>query len=200
MTMTLGGDPTVFPNGIDAGSLAVVDQLVVDGVDITDAVGAFAGTNASAAELNKTDGLPANAYIEVVETRTFTETTGAGTYTGTVALPPGAFLVDVAWHNTALWTATTSATMKVGTGADDDMFFTAVDLKAAPAADVNGAGGISSAKNDTGSGAAGGKTGYFAGATNVIGVVTTVGGAGNAGRSVMVVRYAVPTAVAATKA
>jgi len=90
--------------------------------------------------------------------------------------------------------------MKAGIVADDNMLFTGVALKAEPIADVDGAGGISSAKQDTGAGAAGGMTCYNAGAVVVSGIVTTVGAAGNAGRSVMIVRYAVPTAVAATKA
>jgi hypothetical protein len=195
----LGGIPTAFPNGVDAGT-----TLIVQGVDVTagvlDEAAILTGLTASMAELNKADNIPATAYFEVVEEVLFTETAGAGTYTGTVALPAGAVLLDVIWHNTALWTAATSATLKVGTGADDDMFFTGVDVKAAPAADVNGAGGISAAKNDTGSGVAGGKTAYFATQTNVVAVVTTVGLTGNAGRSRLFVKYAVPTSVNAVKA
>ena len=41
------------------------------------------------------------AVVEI----SFTETTGAGTYTGTVAIPAGATVLDVIWRNTVLWAA-----------------------------------------------------------------------------------------------
>src|SRR5690349_18261250 len=84
----------------------------------------------SAAELAKLDGVAATAYPVVAEEVTFTETTGAGTYTGSVTVPAGATIVDIQIHSTALWTATTSATLKVGDAADDDGWYTGVKLKA----------------------------------------------------------------------
>jgi len=56
--------------------------------------------------------------------------TAAGVYTGTVVLPPNATLIDVIVHAEALWTAGTSATLKVGDVTDDDGFFIGVNLKA----------------------------------------------------------------------
>lgn len=150
----------------------------------------------SAAELAKLDAIPANAYQVVCEVRTFTET-GAGTYTGTVSLPAGSYLLDVAVHGIALWDAATSASMKVG-DTDDDGFFTATDLKATDllAGEVNniehpgGKAGVYIASEQ--------RVLYSAAARDIIGVVTSVG-AGTAGRTHLVVTYCVPTAVAATK-
>src|SRR5919197_4197218 len=61
---------------------------------------------------------------------TFTETTGAGTYTGSVTVPAGSTILDIQVQSTALWTAATSATLKVGDGSDDDGRYTGVNLKA----------------------------------------------------------------------
>jgi len=136
--------------------------------------------------------------------RTFTETAGAGTYTASVPLPAGATLIDVIVNGVALWTAATSAVLKVGDGTDDDGYFTAVDLKAT---DLLAGESISLAQ-------AGGKAGayiassqvsprYAVAARSIIGVVTTVGGSGTAGRTRMTVVYSAPVTddvVGATKA
>lgn len=130
---------------------------------------------------------------------------GAGTYTAEVDVPAGATILDIIVNGVALWTAGTSATMKVGDAADDDGFYTAVNLKATDLL----AGESLSFSHQGGKGGA-----YFAGtnthvaprrtaaARTVSGVVTSVG-AGTAGRTRMMVLYAVPLAsdvVAATKA
>ncbi len=133
---------------------------------------------------------------------TFAEN-GAGTYTGAVAIPAGATILDIAIHGDVLWAAGTSATLKVGDAADDDGFFTGVNLKATDLL----AGESISFDN------AGGKAGayiansqvskrYDAAARVVSGIVTSVG-AGTSGRTRMTVVYALPLAadvVAATKA
>ena len=130
----------------------------------------------------------------------FTETNGAGVYTGTINLPPGATLIDVIVSAVALWAATTSATMVVGDATDDDGYFTGVNLKAT---DLLAGETISLA-------IAGGKGGayllnshvsprYSATARNIIGKVTTVGAAGTTGRTRMTVIYALPKVKAATK-
>lgn len=140
---------------------------------------------------------------------TFTETTGAGVYTGDVDLPAGATVLDVIVHQTALWTSATSATMNVGdfteAGAaiDADGFYTAVNLKAT---DLLAGESLSFAQS-------GGKAGVYNAGTNthwtarysetarkIRGAVTTVGAAGNAGRTRMTVIYSLPAAREATKA
>jgi hypothetical protein len=152
---------------------------------------------ATAAELNKCDGINATAYQVVMEEVSFTET-GAGAYTGTIAIPAGSQILDVAVHGIALWDAATSASLIVGDSDDDNGFFTATDLKATDLL----AGEVNNFEHP------GGKAGayiaseqrklYQATARNIIGVATSVG-AGTAGRTRLVVTYANPTAVAATK-
>lgn len=173
---------TKYPNGVDAGTELKADELHVDG----------GGT------------------VVVSKEVTFTETTGAGTYTGSVAVPAGATILDVVVHAVALWDTTTSATLKVGDAADDDGFFTAVDLKAT---DLLAGESLSLE-------APGGQQGAYVvpGATDdayqvskrfdsaartVSGVVTTVGAAGAAGRTRLTVVYSKPVSAdvtAATKA
>lgn len=152
-------------------------------------------------ELNRLIGL-GGTPLNAVE-RTFTETTGAGVYTGSVAVPAGATIVDIIVNGVALWDTTTSATLKVGDVADDDGYFTGVNLKALDLL----AGESLSLES------AGGKAGayvanaqvsprYSASARVVSGVVTTVGAAGSAGRTRMTVIYSLPVAAdvaAATK-
>lgn len=153
--------------------------------------------NADADDLNKLasiTGYPVEAH-EV----TFTED-GAGTYTGSVSVPAGATIIDIIVNGVALWTAATSATLKVGDATDDDGYYTGVNLKAT---DLLAGESLSLAL-------AGGKAGayiansqvsprYSASARVISGIVTSVG-AGTAGRTRMIVIFALPTATAATKA
>lgn len=130
---------------------------------------------------------------------TFTETAGAGVYTGTIAVPAGATILDVQVHGIALWTAATSASLVVGDGAAATGFYTATNLKATDllAGEANTfehPGGLAGAYI-----AAEQRVLYSSTARSVIGVVTTVGGSGVAGRTRMVVIYVLPNSVAATK-
>ncbi len=150
------------------------------------------GILASATELNLLDG--ATSYPAQVAEVTFTETAGAGIWTGAVALPAGATLIDIIVYGTALWTSQTSATMIVG-DTDNDGFFTAVDLKAT---DLLAGESISFAQ-------AGGKAGvyiansqvsprYSATARTINGIITKVGSTGTAGRTRMIVVWAAAAA------
>lgn len=130
----------------------------------------------------------------VVKEITFTETAGAGVYTGNVAVPAGATLIDVIVHATALWDNAGAVTMKVGiTAVDDDGIYAAVDLKAT---DLLAAESLSFAK-------AGAEEGiditathvlrrYLATARTVAGIITTASTGGTAGRTRMIVIYAAP--------
>lgn len=144
------------------------------------------------------------AFVHAVEV-TFTETTGAGVYTGSHTLPAGAMLLDIFVQGVALWTAATSAVMKVGDVADDDGFYIGVDLKAT---ELLAAESISFAFAGGQAGAyivAGGPhvlNRYSASSRVISGIVTTVGATGNAGRTRMTVIYSTPLTaaiIAATK-
>jgi hypothetical protein len=157
--------------------------------------------NVSAAELEKLNGIATSAYPVVAVEVTFTETSGAGTYTGAVSLPAGATLHDIIVNGVALWNNAGAVTMKVG-DTDDDGYYTAIDLKAT---DLLAGESISFAL-------AGGKAGayiansqvsprYSASARTINGIITTASTGGSTGRTRMTVIYSVPAAqVAATKA
>jgi hypothetical protein len=184
-------------DGVTA-SAAEISTLASSGITNADLVKLHAIT-ASAAEVNKLDaitGYPVEAH-EV----TFTETTGAGTYTGSVSVPAGATIIDIIISGVALWDTATSATMKVGDVANDAGYYTGIDLKAT---DLLAGESLSFAL-------AGGKAGAYiansqvsprySGSARVIsGIITAVGASGSAGRTRMVVIFALPTASAATKA
>ncbi len=153
------------------------------------------------AELQKIDGL--TGFIPQSQMVSFTETTGAGTYTGSVTVPAGALITDIKFWSTVLWTATTSATLKVGDATDDDGWFIGIDLKATDllvGEELNfvQTGGKPGAYLSTTTGLR--SAAYSAAARVISGIVTTVGAAGNAGRSFMLVSYILPTASAAVKA
>lgn len=162
-----------------------------------------AALTASVAELNTLDGVTATAAeinrlaslggtpIYAVE-RTFTETSGAGTYTGAVTVPAGATILDIIVNGVALWDNAGNATMKVG-DTDDDGYFIGVNLKAT---DLLAGESISFES-------AGGKAGayiansqvsprYSASARTINGIVTTTGAGGSAGQTRMTVVYSLP--------
>lgn len=122
----------------------------------------------------------------------FTETTGAGVYTGSVTVPAGSVIKDIKVWSTALWTAATSATGKVGDVADDDGWYTGIDLKATDLLvgeqiRFGSTGGKEGAYYVTASGLL--SAAYSASARVISMIVTTVGASGNAGRSFMQVSY-----------
>ncbi len=181
---TNGGDKHVIASGgefdVESGG-----ALKIAGTQVT----------ATAAQLNTTKIDSASVL--------FTEA-GAGTYTGTVAIPAGSVIVDVIVHAIALWDAVTSAVLKVGDVADDDGFFTAVNLKAtdllaAESISFAHTGGKEGADVDSPAAGAHVRRRYLAAARSVSGIVTSVG-AGTAGRTLMTVIYTTPSAAAATKA
>lgn len=131
---------------------------------------------------------------------TFTETSTTGTtYTGSVTVPPNAWILDIKIWNAAYWTAATSATLKVGDGVDDDGWFTGVNVKATDIVpneviDFNNTGGKEGAYIVT---ATGQRTTMYSALERVVtGVITTVTTAGQtAGRTRMLVFYTDPTSV-----
>jgi hypothetical protein len=174
---------------LDARKLNIRNWFGIGGTRIT----------STAAQLNKlaaTTGYPVEAH-EV----SFTETSGAGVWTGSVAVPAGATIHDILVNGVALWDSETSATMKVGDTGNDAGYYTGVNLKAT---DLLAGESLSFAL-------AGGKAGayiansqvsprYSASARTITGTITKVGTTGTAGRTRMTVVFSLPTATDATKA
>ena len=161
----------------------------------------LAGSGLSAAEAAKIASLGANAYIPVAELRSFTQTSAAGVYTGSVTVPAGALITDIKVWSTVLWNAGTSALMDVGDVTDPDGWFTQIDVKATDLAvgeEINfvQTGGKEGAYLSLTTGLR--SAAYSASARIVSGIITQVG-TGTAGRTFMAVIYVLPTATAATK-
>lgn len=182
-------------------NLNVSERFDLDGTQVTASaaeLNALDGMTATATELNKVDGV--TGWLVEAHEVTFTEA-GAGTYTGSVSVPAGATLLDIIVSGVVLWAAATSAAMDVGDATDPDGYYAAINLKAT---DLLAGESISFAL-------AGGKAGayiansqvsprYSATARVISGVVTSVG-AGTAGRTRMLVVFALPQSqTAATKA
>lgn len=138
---------------------------------------------------------------------TFTEAAAnnaAGTYTGSVTVPAGAYLIDVIIHGVAVWNSSGACTLKVGDVAVDDGIFTGVNLKAT---DLLAAEGIAASGV---AGSAGGKSGgdlansqwsrrWLATERVISGIVTCAAASGTTGVTKMVVIYSDPvTNTAAT--
>ena len=157
---------------------------------------------------NYPDGVK-GAGVLVCEEVTFTETSGAGTYAGSVAVPAGAYIVDIIVQNLALWTNAGTATMIVGDAGDPDGFYTAVNLKATDLTAgqticLDMPGGKQGAYVTVGTYPDSHVLGrYNASARSITGSVTTSSTGGGAGRTRMLVLYVQPTPtaiVAASKA
>lgn len=124
---------------------------------------------------------------------------GAGTYTATVAIPAGATVLDVIVRNTVVWDSATSASLTIGDDDDADGYITATDVKVAPAADTNGAGAGLSTRLSLGAtaGAYKGGAGKYCAAAKTITATIAAVGAGSAGRTRVLVEYAIPGAAQA---
>lgn len=144
---------------------------------------------------------PLSGSSAVVTVEGTFQAAGAGTYTFTCAIPAGATVLDVIFRNTAVWDNATSASMTCG---DDDAatgYFTATNVKSAPAADTNGAGAGLSTQLSLGAsaGAYKGGAGKFCATAKTITCAIVAVGAGVAGQSRVLVKYAVPITSAAVK-
>ena len=125
--------------------------------------------------------------------------TAAGTFTGSVTVPGGAWILDIKLFCEAYFNQGTTASMIVGDAADPDGWFTAVDVKGtdivagtdAEVIDFNNPGGTEGAYLVT---ATGERAEMYSSAERVItGVITTVGTAATTGELHMVVLYTDPT-------
>lgn len=157
----------------------------LDGVDIVDATG-----------------------VLTTKIVAFTEDATSTTHTGTVVIPAGAWLHDIRITNGALWGAG-SATMIVGDTADDNGYFTGIDLKATDllvgeVLAMNGStqwGGKEGAYLVAATGRRGPTTSnfgqYYAAGSTIDGIITVGTPGATTGRTYMVVQYSVGTLSAA---
>lgn len=182
-------------------NLAVKRGLTLDDVALTATfteINQLASSGLTAAELDKLN-IAAAASITLTQEVTFTETSGAGTYTATMALPAGARIIDIGCDGQALWNSAGACALVVGDAGSANGFFTSTDLKATDLL----AGEINNLEHP------GGKAGtyiaseqrnlYSASARNIIAVVTQASGTGTTGRTRVYVTYTVSTPTAATK-
>jgi hypothetical protein len=136
----------------------------------------------------------------------FVEVATLTTHTGTVVVPAGALLLDIYFWSTVLWTATDAAVV-IGDAASANGWFTTCQLDTTDlvvgerlqASNANNWGGVNGSYLTTaglfGHTATTMMGGYCPTAYSVIGVVSK-SGAGTAGRSFMMVTYAVGQSVA----
>lgn len=128
----------------------------------------------------------------------------AGVWSGSFELPVGAVLLDVIVHGTALWTATTSATLIVGDATTPNGIYNAVNLKATDllageSISFSAQGGKKGADLDSPLTAADGakarRRAFLSAARIVSAKVTTVGApvAGVPGDTMVVFVYAYPS-------
>ena len=126
---------------------------------------------------------------------------GAGTYTASIPVPAGATVLDVIFRNTVVWDSGTSASLTCGDDDDANGYIEATDVKSAPAADTNGAAAGFSSRLSLGAsiGVYKGGGGKYCAAAKTITCAIVAVGAGSAGRSRVLVEYAVPSASAVVK-
>lgn len=192
---------TTGPKAIAFGYLSDTDQMAFK--DEGGAVRTLLNADGTQTLTAKSFSGAAIQGVLVAKEVTYTETAGAGVYTGSVAVPAGATIIDIIVHAVALWDNAGAVAMIVGDVADPNGFFDAVDLKAT---DLLAAESISFAK-------AGGQEGadvsatqvnrrYLATARVITGEITSASTGGSTGRTRMTVIYSLPTTaeiVAATK-
>lgn len=145
--------------------------------------------------------------IRLTKSVLFAETATGVSHVATIAIPAGAVLHGIRVIGSVLWGGGT-AVLKVGDTADDDGYFTGVNLKATDLL-------VGEILDTTSSTLWGGKEGaylvaatgqrgpvssnfgsYYAAGSNIVGTVTVGTPAVTTGRSLMVVEYSVGTTVA----
>lgn len=126
---------------------------------------------------------------------TFVETSTGTTYSGTITLPAGSRIIDIGVDGTALWSATTAASIVVGDAASATGFFVATDLKATDllAGEINN---IEHPGGKAGAYIASEQRVLYSASARAITATVTKAGTGTSGRTRVYVTYATPTSVA----
>jgi len=179
---------------------------------------------AAAATINVPDLNGVGAGVVMASTIKFLfsngHSTAAGVETGTVELAAGAVVLDIQVVSVVTWDSGTSAVLDVGDDQDADGWFSQINML--DAQEMNVGDVLSAAASGDGTNAPGkwggvlgaylvestGRMGrvtagvdsgnYYGAATEVIGVLTTVGTVPSTGESYMTVFWTVPTELAAT--
>ena len=157
----------------------------------------------------RTNNAPGIPYTKVVA---FVEDATTTTYTGTIPIPAGAFIHDIVFTTTVLWTDSSAAVVVGDSGTANGWFastnLNATDLVVGEVLSAKGGvqtwGGkngafLVSATGRMGSTVAGNGGLYYGVADNIIAVVTVSSPSGTAGRSFLHVTYSVGTHIAPVK-
>jgi hypothetical protein len=160
-----------------------------------------AGTAVSSTNLSQLVDVTGN-ILQMKEV-TFTETSGAGEYTGSVVVPAGAYLIDVIVHGVAVWDNAGAVDMDVGFAGGTEIFdITSLKAGGDLVAGESISFGTGSDGGEGGSTASTNYARYSATARTITGAITTASTGGSTGRTRMVVVYALPSSAntsAATK-
>lgn len=201
MGVPVAGRPTKVALSETAGDTALSDHLAdTSAAHAASAVSASSATlvgvgtdvqavleeldNAVVAVEDRATAIEADGSMKV-RRLSYTETAGAGVYTGQVVLAAGAVLHSVAWETSVAWGADTSA-MALGYTGALTAYGAAVDVDAIGGDQVFG---LDTEDPDD-----------FASGTTFNAVLTTTGAGTTAGRSAVTIEYSVPpAATAATK-
>lgn len=138
-------------------------------------------------------------YSKTVE---FKEEGDAGVYTGTINIPAASIVNNVEIRSSVLWAAGTTAIMDVGDSADPDGYYSQINLLVTTGEllvdeviNFNNLGSVDGAYITAATGSfeqtylnGGDEDGY-----DIIGVITTVGTASSAGRTILTVYYSLPS-------
>lgn len=204
-------DIQVF-NASDVLQFTLLSQLLPAGYDASASYNRSGATDLngtySVATLPNPTITTGGVGLVVPKTVTFAETATGVSHVATVALPVGSTLLDILVSGGVLWGAA-AAVLKVGDTADDDGYFTAVNLKATDllageTLSVSGSTSNWGGRNGAYLVAATGQRGptstnfgtYYAAGTNILGTVTVTTPSVTTGRTYMTVFYAVGQVVA----
>lgn len=152
--------------------------------------------------------------VAVVEELYFEEANqgAAGSYTGRLNLPKGAVLIDIIVYAEALWNDGTSASLEVGdystagSAVDADGFFTSVDVKATDltveqsirlSGNLATAGGVGGAYTNVGTNTHLTDI-FFPSGGQIVATIAAGAGTGTAGKTHVVVVWALPIRYTAT--
>lgn len=194
---------------VGAGSVTITPGT---GVTITGATTLASNALTNLTKYSDTAYLGAASGQLITKIVPFIQDATSTTHTGTVPIPAGAWLHSIRVTSSVLWTPTGAATLKVGDTADDDGYFTGVNLKATDLVvgevlDTHSStlwGGKEGAYLVAATGQRGPTSSnfgeYYAAGSNITGIITVGTPLNTAGRTFMIVTYSLGETIAAVVA